>query len=153
MNNGGRLMSETRDKERALRAYINWAVYSANWVGERYGEEGVNDYYRYLMEKVGAKIFELDGSQMLKALQKLDNILGSETAYEEDDERAVLTVKCNTGGRAEKEGKSMQGPSGIPYYCMHCKIHLQDMARERDIPMTMQYVPRGEGCKFIFEKK
>jgi hypothetical protein len=146
-------MSETSDTERALRAYINWCVYSANWVGEKYGEEGVQDYYRYLMEKVGAKIFELDGPQMLKALQKLDTILGSETVYEEDDEKAVLTVQCNTGGRSEKEGKTMHGPSGVPYYCMHCKIHLQDMAREKGIPMSVQYAQRGEGCKFIFEKK
>jgi hypothetical protein len=36
---------------------------------------------------------------------------------------------------------------------MHCKIHLQDMARERGIPMTVEYAPGGEGCKFIFEKK
>jgi hypothetical protein len=146
-------MSEIGDKERALRAYVNWCVYSANWIGEKYGEEGVEDYYRYVLGKVGAKIFELDGPRMLRALQALDNILGSETAYQEDDEKAILTVKCNTGGRAEREGKSMHGPRGIPYYCMHCKIHLQDMARERGIPMTMQYAPRGEGCKFIFEKK
>ena len=146
-------MSEISDKEKALHAYINWAVYSANWVGEKYGEEGVEDYYRYLMEKVGAKIFELDGTQILKALQKLDAILGSETTYQEDDERAVLTVQCNTGGRTEKEGKSMRGSSGIPYYCMHCKIHLQDMARERGIPLTVQYASKGEGCKFMFEKK
>lgn len=146
-------MGEPTDKDRALRACINWAVYSANWIGEQYGEKGVHDYYRYLMEKVGAKIFELDGPGMLKALQKLDTILGSETTYEEDDARAVLKVKCNTGGRAEQEGKSLKGSSGIPYYCMHCRIHLQDMARERGIPMSVQYAPRGEGCTFIYEKK
>lgn len=146
-------MSELSDKEKALRAFINWAVYSANWVGEKYGEEGVNEYYQYLMTKVGAKIFELDGPQILRALQKLDTILGSKTVYEEDDEKVVLTVQCNTGGRAEREGKSIRGPSGTPYYCMHCKIHLQDMAREKGIPMTVRYADKGEGCKFIFEKK
>jgi hypothetical protein len=146
-------VNELSDKEKALRALVNWAVYSANWVGEKYGEEGVKEYYQYLMEKIGAKIFELDGPQILRALQKLDIILGSETVYEEDDEKVVLTVRCNTGGRAEREGKSMRGPSGTPYYCMHCKIHLEDMARERGIPMTVRYADKGEGCKFIFEKK
>jgi len=145
-------MSELSDKEKALRAFINWAVYSANWVGEKYGEEGVEEYYRYLLEKIGSKLFERDGPEILKALQALDTILGSETVYEEDDEKVVLTVRCNTGGRAEREGKSMRGPSGTPYYCMHCKIHLEDMARERGIPMTVRYAAKGEGCKFIFEK-
>ena len=145
-------MSDLSDKEKALRAFINWAVYSANWVGEKYGEEGVEEYYRYLLEKIGSKLFERDGPQILKALQALDTILGSETVYEEDDEKVVLTVRCNTGGRAEKEGKSMRGPSGTPYYCMHCKIHLEDMARERGIPMSVHYAAKGEGCRFIFEK-
>ena len=104
-------MSELSDKEKALRAFINWAVYSANWVGEKYGEEGVEEYYRYLLEKIGSKLFERDGPEILKALQTLDTILGSETVYEEDDEKVVLTVRCNTGGRAEREGKSMSGPS------------------------------------------
>jgi len=146
-------MDESGVKDKALRAFADWAVYGANWVGEKYGEEGVKEYFRYILERIGVRIFTLDGPGMLKALQVLDNNLGSETTYEEDDEKAVLTVKCNTGGRAEKEGKSRHGQSGVPYYCMHCKIHLQDMARERNIPMTMQYAPKGEGCKFIFEKK
>lgn len=140
-------------KDRALRAFVDWCVYSANWVGEKYGEEGVKDYYRYILDRLGVRIFTLDGPGILRALQTLDAALGSQADYEEDDERVVLTVKCNTGGRAEREHKSESGPGGIPYYCMHCKIHLQDMARERGIPMSVQYAPRGEGCKFIFEKK
>ena len=145
-------MSEEINKDRALRAFADWAVYSANWVGEKYGEEEVEEYYRYVLGKLGSKLFDRSGPEILKALQILDTILGSDAAFEEDDERAVLTVTCNTGGRAEKEQKSLKGKSGVPYYCMHCKIHLQDMARERGIPMTMQYVTKGEGCKFIFEK-
>jgi len=146
-------MSEQDIKDRILRAFADWAVYGANWVGDKYGEEGVKEYFCYILERLGERIFQLDGPDMLKALQVLDNNLGSKTSYEEDEEKAVLTVKCNTGGRAEREGKSMRGPGGVPFYCMHCKIHLQEMARERGIPMTMQYAPKGEGCKFIYEKK
>lgn len=146
-------MSETNAKDKVISALINWCVYSANWVGQSCGEEGVKDYYRYVFGNIGSKIFDLDGPEILKSLQKLDTVLGSEAAYEEDDEQAVLTVKCNTGGRTEKEGKNLSGPSGIPYYCMHCKIHLEDMARQRGIPITVQYAPKGEGCKFILEKK
>ncbi len=146
-------MEELEIKDRLLRAFADWAIYSANWVGEKYGEEAVTEYYRYILDRIGVKIFELDGPGMLKALQKVDINLGSEAVYEEDDDKAVLTVTCSTGGRAEKEGKSLSGPSGVPYYCMHCEIHLQDMARERGVPMTVEYAPKGEGCKFIFHKK
>ena len=146
-------MSEQDIKDRVLRAFADWAVYSANWVGEKYGEDAVQEYFRYILTSLGNRLFQLEGREILKALQTLNNNLGSGTAYEEDDERAVLTVQCNTGGRAEREGKSLSGPGGVPYYCMHCKIHLEDMARERGKPMTMQYAPEGKGCKFIYEKK
>jgi len=145
-------MSDTEIKDRALKAFADWCVYGANWVGQKYGEEGVREYFRYILERIGLRIFQLEGPAMLKALQVLDNNLGSKTSYEENDEEAVLTVQCNTGGRAEREGKSLHGINGTPYYCMHCEIHLQEMARERGIPMIVKYAPNGDGCKFIYSK-
>lgn len=107
--------------QRLLSAFVNWCGVSSDYIAETYGEEGLRNYYLYIAERVARPILEQGRTNTLGILKGFMDMLGSNCIFEEDENQAMLKmIRCNTGGRMEREGMSKHNKDGVTYYCYHC---------------------------------
>lgn len=141
------------DYAECLWAFVQWCGVAFNYVGEKLGEEEVRKYSEYIAEHFARPMFEKGGVETLRTLKWFVDVLGSDFKLIEDDEKIVLTGKCNSGGRLEREGISKRNREGVSYYCSHCKQWYEELAKEwYDLDIKFDYKPDGRGCTFVFMK-
>ena len=124
------------------------------FIAKKLGEEAVLEAYRYMAEDFWKPVVMMMKEQGVDAsIGFFCTVLrahGSEFYCEEDDEKYIIVTEyCGSGGRMMKEGKndtSERSPlnfgttkkpypwsfnkTGISYYCCHCAIWLETLAKE-----------------------
>jgi hypothetical protein len=151
------------EKTKALLwTFVVWAGESANYIGEKFGDEEIREYYQYLGDNASHYVsasaeFAANHRDMIKQIRGLYSDLtglGSTVKLYEDDEKVELAVKCMTGGRMEREGiTKMMKSEGKPYYCYHCNLWYEKLAKEKGLNMKQIYSLGGLKCRFIGYKK
>ena len=141
------------DYSECLWAFVKWCGVAFNYIGEKFGDEEVENYSEYIAEAFARPMLEKGGVHTLKTLKWFVDVLGSDFKWIEDDEKIVLKGICNSGGRLEREGISKRNKKGVSYYCSHCKQWYEDLAKEwYDLDIEFDYKPNGKGCTFTFMK-
>ena len=127
------------------------------FVAKRYGEETVGEAWRYVGNEMWAPFMIVGRKEGWLTFEQLrDFLIASHWAHhsdftvEEDDEKAVFTIKdCGVCGRLTKEGKLDNtdrqpgnygtikeahpwtlGQKGLPYYCVHAPMFFNVLGKE-----------------------
>ena len=124
------------------------------YIGDRLGEEAIEDVTRYMGEELWKPIFLYMKDQGPDAMAAMFATFlrahGMDFYCEEDDEKYAFVMHyCTSGGRMIKEGKNEDSDrhpcnfgltksahpwsfnkTGIPYYCCHCALCMDMQPRE-----------------------
>ncbi len=134
-------------------------------LAEKAGEEAVLEVTRNicqntLMAVFGEKFPKLDTDGRIK-----DRVYawavrhGVNFDIEEDEEKFIFRIPCDTGGRLTAKPESGRtsrgypwscGESGVVYYCLHCSVAAEVMAIEQNgYPFWINFPPKKAGEKCI----
>jgi hypothetical protein len=127
---------------------------SLTFISEKLGEESVPEVWQYLARDCWQPAFQMfrnmDHDQIVRILAASHRAHGSEFYIEQDEEKSVFVItSCGGGGKLRKEGKldythrhSMNGGAtkktywwscgqvGVPYYCVHGPLWLDQLPRD-----------------------
>lgn len=151
------------DRFRSLQDYsVNWITSLLTFIGERLGEEAVEEALRdfgerYLRDRrsppEGAPDWaDLPAEVRARALIRPMVANGASVTVDADDEKVILSFRCGTGGRLVDEGRYgprgdgggrgylvLQGDGpvtfgrpGLPVYCAHCSVNNELQPTEWD---------------------
>lgn len=160
------LIDETHSNVMQLRGILMDFIDSTmSALAEKAGEEAVYEVTRQICQKTlmpvfGEKFPKLDTEGRLK-----DRVFawavrhGMNVDIEEDEEKFVFRIPCDTGGHLTakaESGRTRQaypwscGESGIVYYCLHCPVAAEVMAIEQHgYPFWITFPPKKAGEKCV----
>jgi len=161
-----KLTDETYDNVMHLRGILmDFIDATMSALAEKAGEEAVYEVTRQICQKTlmpvfGEKFPKLDTEGRLK-----DRVFawavrhGINVDIEEDEEKFVFRIPCDTGGHLTakaESGRTRQaypwscGESGIVYYCLHCPVAAEVMAIEQHgYPFWITFPPKKAGEKCV----
>jgi hypothetical protein len=160
---------------RSLQDYsINWITSLLSFVGQRLGEDGVEDALRVFGEEfvrarrsAGSRSWDsLPASVRAKAIAQAMVANFGQCDVREDEDKIVLSFRCGSGGRMIDEGRyeTEGGPylvlreaagrtfgrDQLPVYCAHCAVNNEIQAVEwGGAPTTVEFPSEGPGGRCV----
>jgi hypothetical protein len=161
-----KLIDETYGNVMQLRGILmDFIDATMSALAEKAGETAVYELTRQicqdtLMPVFGAKLPKLDAEGRIRdrisawALRH-----GMPVEIEEDDEKYVFHIPCDTGGHLTAKADSGRTTkaypwscqqSGVVYYCLHCPVAAEVMAIEQHgYPFWITFPPKKAGEKCV----
>jgi hypothetical protein len=165
-NEAAVLIDETYNNVMQLRGILmDFIDTTLGALAEKAGEQAVYEVTRQICQKTlmpvfGEKFPGLDTEGRLKDRAFAWTVRhGMNVDIEEDEEKFVFRIPCDTGGHlAAKEGSARTtreypwscGERGVSYYCLHCPVAAEVMAIEQHgYPFWINFPPRKAGEKCV----
>ncbi len=148
---------------------INWITSLLSFIGRRLGEQAVEEALRDFGERFlrdrRAGMAGVDAGKRMEGLVRAMKANGADVAYDEDDDKFVLSFRCGSGGMLIDTGAYApprdyltlreRGPrtfdrKELPVYCAHCSANNEiEGIEQTGAPVTIEFPPEGPGERCV----